>query len=273
MFPDLSNRLFKGTYKERMDHIAAESGKYEYTCHFKYEGISAEDILTEELRNILRGGKVLDVGCGHGEYTNSWSDYSEEVVGYDIDMTEGFIETANRKRKPNVRYVIGNTKDGLGLPFPTDYFDVVYTKKGPTSWFPEGNRVVKPGGTILLLYLYNWISDIGDYYKGWIDPNSNGAETLNIINERLAKSGFEDIRTKTIEEIAYIPTPEDVINYIFFGQSKKFTDYVKEQYLEKVQRQFEKYTHDNGSDRGIKVTNYYCLIRAGLELADCLEVA
>src|SRR5690606_29126523 len=101
------------------------------------------------------------------------------------------------------------------------------------------NRVVKSGGTILLLYLYNSISDLGDYYKGWIDPNSNGTETLNKINERLAKSGFEDIKTKTIEEIAYIPTPEDVINYIFFGQSKKFTDYVKEQYLEKVQRQFE----------------------------------
>ncbi|GIN72405.1 hypothetical protein J14TS2_28800 [Bacillus sp. J14TS2] len=101
------------------------------------------------------------------------------MVGY--DMTEGFIETANKNKKPNVRYVVGNTKDGLGLPFPTDYFDVVYTKKGPTSWFPEGNRVVKPGGTILLLYLYNWISDIGDYYKGWIKPNSNGAETLKNI--------------------------------------------------------------------------------------------
>ncbi|GIN72406.1 hypothetical protein J14TS2_28810 [Bacillus sp. J14TS2] len=37
MFPDLSNRFFTGTYKERMDHIAAESGKYEYTCNFKYE--------------------------------------------------------------------------------------------------------------------------------------------------------------------------------------------------------------------------------------------
>ncbi|MCR2822763.1 class I SAM-dependent methyltransferase [Lederbergia panacisoli] len=240
--------------------MAAESGKYEYTCNFKYEGIPAEEILSEELRNILRGGKVLDVGCGHGEYTNSWSDYAEEVVGY--DMTEGFIETANRNKKPNVRYVVGNTKDGLGLPFPTDYFDVAYTKKGPTSWFPEGNRVVKSGSPILLLYLYNSISDIGEYYPGWIGSNSTGKATLDKINGNLANSGFADIKTKTIEEIAYIPTPEDVINYIFFGQSKKFTDYVKETYSEKVQMQFEKYTREKGTEKGIKITNNYCLVHA-----------
>lgn len=260
LFPDLSNYFFTGTYKERMDYLATETGKYEYTCKFNYEGISAEEILTKELIRLLDGGRVLDVGCGHGEYTNRWSDYAKEVVGY--DMTEGFIATANKNRKPNVKYVVGNTKDGEGLPFPTNYFDLVYTKKGPTSWFPEGNRVVKSGGKILLLYLYNSVSDLGDYYQGWVEPNSNGKATLDKINGNLAMSGFDDIQTNTIKEIAWIPSPEDVVNYIFFGQGKKFTDFVKETYLEKVQKQFQKYAIDKRTDKGIKVTNYYCIIHA-----------
>lgn len=246
-----------------MDLIATELGKYEYTCKFEYEGTPAEEILAEELIREIQGGRVLDVGCGHGEYTNRWSDYAEEVVGY--DMTEGFIETANANKKPNVRYVIGNTKDEGGqLPFPTDYFDLAYTKKGPTSWFQEGRRIMKAEGSILLLYQYNSIHELGNYYSGWFGPSTadGGKATLDKINRRLEESALDVIKTKTIEEIAWIPTAEDVINYKFFVQPKQFTNYVKETYLEKVQRQFEKYAIDQGTDKGIKVTNIYCLIHA-----------
>ena len=127
--------------------MAAKTGKYEYPWRSVPEGIKAEDIFTAKLEKAVRG-RVLDVGCGHGEYTRRWAVWADEVVGY--DMTEGFIATANRNRPPNVRYVVGNTHDGL--PFPDDAFDVAYTKKGPTSWYAEGHRVVRPGGTLLMLH-------------------------------------------------------------------------------------------------------------------------
>lgn len=256
MFPDLKSHpeYFHGDYKERQDYMAKQTGKNEYTWQHEYEGLSPDEILTNELKPMMKG-KVLDVGCGHGEYTNRWSEYAEEVVGY--DMTAGYIETANKHKKSNVRYVVGRTHEGL--PFQDNYFDLVYTKKGPTSWFKEGNRIVRPGGRIIMLYVGDQPSgEMAEYFPGWFNPPVEGTPLLDTINKRLEESGLVDIQLRRIEKTIWFPSPEDIVAMMSFGQNEKFHQYVRETFLPQIQKRFDKYA----SEKGLKSTELYYLIHA-----------
>ncbi|RXZ78511.1 class I SAM-dependent methyltransferase [Paenibacillaceae bacterium] len=258
MFPDLKEHpdYLNGQSQAWCDQLAASTGKYEFPWKGIYEGEAAADILTEKLTALLRG-KVLDVGCAHGEYTQQWADLAEEVVGY--DMTAGFIDTANRNRSSNVRYVAGRTHDGL--PFPDNYFDIAYTKKGPTSWYKEGNRIVRSGGSLLLFHPGDGNGEGGELglcFPGLFAPPSLGTPILDKVQERLATSGLIDIEMSTIRETVWIPTPEDVFKMVCFAQSASFAQFVKEKCFANIVAQFEKHAED----KGIKTTGYYYFIQA-----------
>jgi 23S rRNA (guanine745-N1)-methyltransferase len=258
MFPDLTQHpdYLRGQNLAWCNQLAAKTGKYEFTWRSICEGTAAEDVLSDKLSSVLYG-KVLDVGCGHGEYTNRWTELAEEVVGY--DMTEGFIRTAEQTRKPNVRYVAGRTHDGL--PFPDDYFDCAYTKKGPTSWYKEGNRVVRSGGTLLLFHPGDGNGEGGELglcFPGLFSPPELGTPTLDRIQERLETSGLIDIQLTTLKETIWIPTPEDIFAMVCFGQSDSFARYVRETCYDQIVTQFEKHA----SEQGIRTTGFYYLIQA-----------
>ncbi|MDQ0060741.1 class I SAM-dependent methyltransferase [Paenibacillus harenae] len=258
MFPELTKHpdYLRGQTLEWCNQLAAKTGKYEYTWNNTYEGQTAENILTEKLSSLLHG-KVLEVGCGHGEYAVQWANVAVEIVGY--DMTEGFIATANRNRKSNVRYVLGRTHDGL--PFPDDYFDIAYTKKGPTSWYEEGNRVVRPGGTILLFHPGDGNgegAELGTCFPGLFGPPSVGTPILDKIQERLETSDLTNIEMSVLKETVWIPTPEDVFEMVCFGQSGGFRKFVRDECYNRIVSQFEKHS----SEKGIKTTGFYYLIQA-----------
>lgn len=258
MFPDLTKHpdYLRGQTMDWCNQLAAKTGKYEYSWRSICEGQSAEDILTEQLSSMLHG-RVLDVGCAHGEYTSQWADHATEVIGY--DMTEGFIATANRNRKSNVRYVTGRTREGL--PFEDDYFDLVYTKKGPTSWYKEGNRIVRPGGKLLMLHPGDGDGEGGELglvFPGLFGPPSAGTPILDRIQERLETSGLTDIHIAVLKETTWIPAPEDVLKMICFGQSDAFTQYAREQCYDQIVSQFDTFA----SEQGIKTTGFYYFIQA-----------
>ncbi|WJH33771.1 methyltransferase domain-containing protein [Paenibacillus sp. CC-CFT747] len=233
------------------------TGKYEYTWSYIYEGQPAENRLTEKLTSHLHG-KVLEVGCGHGDYTKQWAELVEEMVGY--DMTEGFLATAERNRtNSNVRYVLGDTHDGL--PFPDNTFDVAYTKKGPTSWYAEGNRVVRPGGTLLLFHPGDSNEEggeLGRIFPGLFALPSAGTPIPDKIQERLETSGLTVIELSVLKETIWIPSPDVVLEMICFGQSDGFRQYAREAGYQQIVSQFE----NHASAQGIKTTAFYYFIEA-----------
>jgi SAM-dependent methyltransferase len=260
LFPDITQHpdYLKGQSKEWCEQLAAQTGKYEYTWNYYIEGKAAEDHLTAELKSLIQG-KVLDVGCAHGEYTNGWGDYAEEVVGY--DMTEGFITTANINRKPNVRYILGKTQTGLRLPFPDNYFDVAYTKKGPTSWYQEANRIVRPGGKVILFHPGDGNGkggELGLCFPGLFSPPSVGTPGLDKITRLLEASGLTEIQMSILHEKVWIPSPDDILEMACFGQSERFAQYVTETCFDKIITLFE----EHAGEKGINVTNYYYLFQA-----------
>ncbi|MCC3376294.1 class I SAM-dependent methyltransferase [Cohnella sp. REN36] len=258
MFPDLTRHpdYLKPQSLAWCNQLAARTGKYEFPWRSVYEGPTDEEVLTDKLISAARG-RVLDVGCAHGGYTSRWASQAEEVVGY--DMTEGFLATADRNRPPNVRYVLGNTHDGL--PFPNDTFDMAYTKKGPTSWYKEGNRVVRPGGAIVLFHPGDGNGEggeLGIVFPGLFAPPAAGTPILDQIRERLADSGLTDIRLTTLRETAWLPSPEDVFEIACFGQSDEFRAYAREQCYGRIVKQFEKHA----GDKGLRTTGFHYLIEA-----------
>lgn len=240
--------------------LVEEAGEYEYPWSSQFDEPTAEMMLsTKIVADLFGNSRVLDVGCGHGKFTLQFASNAKEVVG--IDITEGFIATANKRRKTdNIRFLPINA-DGR-LPFPDHYFDVAYTKKGPTNWYAEGNRVVKPGGLVCGLYHGGTDGGLRSLFPGLYSPvgkiDFNRAMESLRSNLRLLESGLTEIRIEPIEEVEYLSAPEDVLKKKCFGQSKQLKEYVWKECLKGVEEIFYKHA----TSKGLQVINYYYLLTA-----------
>jgi len=117
------------------------------------------DIMAFAQFTRYRGQRVLEIGVGGGNDFIQWVRAGAEAHG--IDLTEAAIEmTQARLTAYGLTCAELRTADAEALPFPDNYFDLVY------SWgvlhhtpqteqaIAEAVRVAKPGGTIKLM-LYN----------------------------------------------------------------------------------------------------------------------
>ncbi len=102
------------------------------------------------LDQALRPGSVaLDAGCGRTTRLRGYRDRIARLVGVDVD------EDAGRTNSYLDEYVLADLDDPL--PFVDDSFDVVYANfvvehlAYPERTFSEWRRVLRPGGTLVLL--------------------------------------------------------------------------------------------------------------------------
>ena len=100
-------------------------GKYVYPWQSTVEEPNGESIFDKEVIQMIGNKKVLDVGCGHGEFTLKCSEFAKEIVGFDV--TETFVQAGAANKKTNVSFVVGNSK--RGLPFRNNEFDFAYIRK------------------------------------------------------------------------------------------------------------------------------------------------
>ena len=100
---------------------------------------------------IKEGSRVLDIGCGPGNFTATYAEVGADVVG--VDLAPQMIGVA-AKRYPHITFQTANVEE---LPFDDERFDVVvsgYVNQylaRPGVAFREVSRVLRPGGRFIFV--------------------------------------------------------------------------------------------------------------------------
>ena len=230
------------------------AGDYRYTWKSKLAEPNGESIFDHEVMQMVEGKKVLDVGCGHGEYTIQCGKLAQEIVGFDV--TKAFIQNGLNKKMNNVSFVIGNTKNRL--PFNDNEFDCVYIRKGPTSAYPHLKRVTKDGGTILGLHP----GDEMNKELPLLFPNlfeaTIGTPILDQLQDRLKNSQFTSYTIEVVSTKELLESPIDVLKLRCFGQQATIYKQLIENDLQTIKKIFD----ENATAEGLPITFSRYIVRA-----------
>jgi SAM-dependent methyltransferase len=121
--------------------------------------MGGEHRIALELLDLSAGERVLDVGCGPGNFTRVFGRAVEDGLAVGLDASAPMLERAVAEPTPeNVVYVRG---DASATPFVDGAFDAVccfaalYLIEEPLEAIDEMVRVLAPGGRLALLSSVN----------------------------------------------------------------------------------------------------------------------
>lgn len=111
------------------------------------------------------GMKMLEPGCGRGEFLKNFQKLGLACTGLDRSMA-----TRALLAESDIPLAVCDVeRDAGGLPFPDNTFDVIYNKsflehlREPDRFLLEARRVLKPGGLMLCL-VPDWESNYKIYF-------------------------------------------------------------------------------------------------------------
>lgn len=114
-------------------------------------------------RFLLKGKKVLEIGCGRGDVSNGFYKLGVDLHAVDIDdYSKKFLDSDIKFEKCNL--------EKENLPFKNNTFDLVYSKSvlehivNPENFFKEIKRVLKKDG-LIVIYTPDWETQ----YKNFFD--------------------------------------------------------------------------------------------------------
>lgn len=180
--------------------IAKKNGGYKSDAEFTVEGVSGEDVFEKELIQLLHNSKsTLDAGCGHGEFTIKMAKHAHTIIGF--DWSKELLRIANSLKEHykinNVNFVNATTK--AELPFEDGKFDLIYSRRGPTS-IAKHSRILRSGGTIYGICPLG----IPEY------PN-----IIDIVSERLSHNRFINIEINVFDDaILVFPNTKEFAKFL-----------------------------------------------------------
>lgn len=98
---------------------------------------------------MKKGDKLLDIGCGRGDFSKGFKDLGLEVLGLDCQESHSEILKNIEVRYTNI--------ENNPFPFNNEMFDVVFSKsviehlRNPENFIKESRRILKPGGKIIIM--------------------------------------------------------------------------------------------------------------------------
>lgn len=131
-----------------------------YLRKFKDDLIKMQPYINEFLGNFKPNGRILDIGCGGGDYVTYYQQMGFDAYG--IDISDTMLRAASKKVSGNKLLKM----DMHNLQFEKDFFDGVssitvlqYTKKIKFNGIlKQIYRVLKPGGKLFLV-MFEGISE------------------------------------------------------------------------------------------------------------------
>lgn len=228
-------------------------GNYSYPWRSEVMEPKGETVFDEETLRLAKDQKVLDAGCGHGEFTVRCGIRAKEIIGFDV--TAQFIDKAKEYALPNVSFFIGDSKQDL--PFKADEFDFAYNRKGPISAYSELFRVVKKGGNIRGLHPGDKQGEEFPSLFPGLFKEIKGKPIIGKLQHRLHSLPFTEYSIEEAATTEYLATPLDVIKYRCFGQSPEVHNKLIENDLPAIGRIFKA----NAEKEGLAITFSRYIVR------------
>lgn len=144
---------------------------------------------------VQKGDKLLDIGCGRAEFLKGFIRCG--VQGYAVDQS-----TLAEKYCPEAE-LKNSDIENEGIPYPDDFFDVVYSKSViehfhyPERLVKEMFRVLKPGGLAITL-CPAWEYNYRNYFEDFSHRTPFMLESLRDIQ---IIHGFENVDVEFFRQL------------------------------------------------------------------------
>lgn len=140
--------------------------------------LTSYQVLARSIQGL--GKKILDLGCGDGNFVDALSHANDDIriTGIDVSQTELTIARRRHGADPRVRF---DQEDARNLPYDDASFDIVVAHQflnfmtDPVHVLHEAARVLAPGGRALIVANRGWTKhrDVN-----WIYVHSAAVEAL-----------------------------------------------------------------------------------------------
>ena len=151
-----------------------------------------------QLFELKKGMKVLEPGCGRGEFLRCFKELGLSVIGVDISP-----EAINLNSDLNIKIC---DLERENLPFVENTFDVIFSKSFiehlyyPERYLEKAYKVLKPGGKLITL-VPDWESN----YKIYFDDFTHRTPFTTIaLKDAYEMYGFLDIHVFKFRQLPIV---------------------------------------------------------------------
>ena len=143
------------------DYVAKNYDQFYESLKGKQVDEIEKNLVRQLIHSIAGRGNMLELGCGTGYWTTF---FCEE--GFRITAIDNSLAMLSEVKEKNIRCASFQHADATNLPFDKNNFDVVASitmlefVNDIETVFQEINRVLKPGGYLLVGWL-NALSELG----------------------------------------------------------------------------------------------------------------
>lgn len=199
----------------------SERASIAITAHYDAE-LRRHNERLRQATGIVRGDRVLDVGCGAGQSTRDAARAATAGSVLGVDISAELLERARRRTAKeglqNVAYELGDAQVHL---FRQGYFDVVISRFGtmffndPFAAFANIARASRPGARLVMMVWQDygrneWATAIGEALvpgrralDGPPGANPFSLADPSVLRSILQKAGFGDIGFDEVREPVY----------------------------------------------------------------------
>lgn len=158
-----------------------------------------QSTLGEALSGSRLGGteRVLDVGCGTGEFERMAIEKFPQLTIVGVDMSPVMLERTRKKMAafPRVSF---ETAEAEALPFEAEGYDVVilasvlHHVRDPETALRECARGLRPHGKLVLVdWCWDfWFQRLAHYWHKWRNPTYVKTYCAAEASEMLCRAGF-----------------------------------------------------------------------------------
>lgn len=145
--------------------------------------------------SMKRGDRLLDIGCGRGDFTKGFKDLGTEVSGIDYERSDSEI-------LKDIEVKITDIEKDI-FPFDNGLFDFVFSKSviehlwSPEHFIQECRRVLKAGGKMIIM-TPDWQSQRCIFYN---DYTHRHPYTQMSLRDLLKIYGFKEVTSEKFYQL------------------------------------------------------------------------